>query len=111
MRVLHQTIGDTMIWHTFDNGRRTVRRRLGHIGTVMAEPGTTPRYCLVIDESDSGVRVRATPDFEVPGKFILSHAGTEARYKVVRRNGRLVGAERVSRVKRSTHASAGGQAA
>jgi hypothetical protein len=112
MRVLHQTIGDTMIWHTFDDGRRTVRRRLGHIGTIIAEPDTTPHYCLVIDGSDSGVRVRAAPDFEVPGKFILRHAGTEANYKVIWRNGRLVGAERVSRVKRLTHArERSGQAA
>jgi hypothetical protein len=99
--VLHQTIGDTMIWHTFDDGRRTVRRRLGHIGTISAEPGATLHYCLVIDESDSGVRVGTAPDFEVPKKFVLRHAGTEARYKVIWRKGRQVGAERIRRL---THA-------
>ena len=92
-----------MIWHTFDHGRRTVRRRLGHIGTIMAAPGATPHYCLVMDESDGRVRVGTRSDFELPSKFILRHAGREARYKVVWRNGRLVGAERVSRVKHLTH--------
>jgi hypothetical protein len=87
-----------MIWYTFDDGRRTVRRRLGHIGIIMAKPGATPRYCLVIDECDSGVRLGRPPDFEVPNKFILRHAGTEARYKVIWRKGRQVGAKRIRRL-------------
>ena len=99
-----KVIGDTMIWHTFEDGRRTVRRRLGHIGTIIAEPDAIPHYCLVIDESASGVRVRAPQNFDVPGKFILRHSGTEARYKVIWRKGRQVGAKSISRVKRLTHA-------
>jgi hypothetical protein len=92
-----------MIWHTFKNGRRTVRRRLGHIGTIIAEQNATPHYCLVIDETDRGVRVRAPQNFDVPSKFILRHSGTEARYKVIWRKGRQVGAKGISRVTRLTH--------
>jgi hypothetical protein len=70
----------------------------------MAEPDAMPHYCLVIDESDRGVRVRAPQNFDVPNKFILRHSGTEARYKVIWRKGRQVGAKGISRVKHLTHA-------
>jgi hypothetical protein len=69
----------------------------------VAEPGAIPYYCLVVDESDRSVRVRAPQNFDVPSKFILRHSGTEARYKVIWRKGRQVGAKGISRVKRLTH--------
>jgi len=100
MRVLHQAIGDTMIWETLKEQRRTLRRPVGHIGTIMAEPGATPHYCVVMDESDGGVRISTPHDFEVPDKFILRYSGREARYKVVWRKGRLIGAQLIGKSKR-----------
>ena len=96
-------MGDTMIWHTYDDGRRTVRECLGRIGTIVAKPGATPYYCFIMDESGGRVRVGTRSDFEMPSKFILRHTGREARYKVIWRDGRQVGAERVSRDKRLPH--------
>jgi hypothetical protein len=81
----------------FDERRQTPRRSAGHIGKILTEQGVAPRYCLVIDESDHGVRVRTTSDFEVSDKFILHHASTEGTYKAVWRRGVLVGAQLISR--------------
>ena len=87
-----------MIWETLKQQRRGLRRPVGHIGIVLVEPSATPHYCIVMDEFDGGVRISMPHDFEVPGKFVLRrYSGTEATYKVVWRNGRLVGAERVSK--------------
>lgn len=60
-----------MIWET----RGTVRRPLGHIGIIMAEPDATPHYCFVMDKLDGGVRVSNPNGFKVPSKFILRYAG------------------------------------
>jgi hypothetical protein len=68
----------------------------------MAEPGAAPHYCLVMDESNGGVRINTPTGFDVPSKFILRHSDTEATYKVIWRSGRLVGAERVGGVKHLT---------
>jgi len=86
-----------MIWATLADRRRTLRRPLGHLAVIMAEPGAPQHYCLVIDTSDGGIRVSTSHDFEVPEKFILRLSGEEAIYKVVWRKGRQVGAKLASR--------------
>jgi hypothetical protein len=103
LRVLHQLIGDTMIWATLaSDRRRALRRPIGRLGTIRTEPGATPHTCLVIDESDDGgVRVSTSHDFDVPDEFVLRLSGKEAKYKVVWRKGRQVGAKRITRSRRS----------
>ena len=92
-----------MIWETLAaDRRRTVRRPLGHLGTIQTEPGAAPHYCLVIDELDNGVRVSTSHDFDIPDEFVLRLSGKEATYKVVWRKGRQVGAKRITRARRST---------
>ena len=89
---------DTMIWETLAaDRRRALRRPLGHLGIIRTEPGATPRYCLVIDDSDEGVQVSTSHDFEVPDEFVLRLSGKEAAYKVVWRKGRQVGAKLLRR--------------
>jgi len=78
-----------MIWET----RGTVRRPLGHIGIIMAEPDATPHYCFVMDK----LRVSNPNGFKVPSKFILRYAGREAIYEVIWRNGRQISAESISK--------------
>jgi len=91
--VLHQPMGDTMIWET----RGTVRRPLGNIGIIMAEPDATPHYCFVMDKLDGGVRVSNPNGFKVPSKFVLRYAGREAKYEVIWRNGRQISATPISK--------------
>jgi len=88
---------DEVISPAFDERRRTPRRPGAQIGKILTDRDAAPRYCLVIDESADGVRVRTTPDFEVPDKFILQHASTEGTYKTVWRRGVLAGAHVISR--------------
>jgi hypothetical protein len=71
LRCFAKTISDIMIWATLADQRRTLRRQLGHLAVIMAEPGAPQHYCLVIDTSDGGVRVSTSHDFEVPDQFIL----------------------------------------
>jgi hypothetical protein len=73
--------------------RRTPRRRVHHIGMILNGSGAEPHYCLVIEMSDGGVRLRTIPGFEAPNEFVLRFGGTEAEYKVSWRNGSLLGAE------------------
>jgi hypothetical protein len=86
-----------MIWATLADQRRTLRRQLGHLAVIMAEPGAPPHFCLVIDTAEGGVRVSTSHNFEVPDQFILRLSGEEAAYKVVWRKGRQVGANVASR--------------
>lgn len=72
--------------------RREPRHPVHQIGMILANPGATPRYCLIVDGSNTGVRVRTTSDFEAPGEFLLRCADTELKYKVVWRRGSLLGA-------------------
>jgi hypothetical protein len=61
---------------------------------ILVEPSETPHYCIVMDESDGGVRISIPHDLELPDQFILRrYSGTEARYKVVWRKSRLIGAQ------------------
>ena len=89
-----------MIPHAFNEQRRTPRRAVRQIATILTEPGRTTRYCLIEDRSAGGVRLRTRSDFEAPSEFALRFADTDTTYKTVWRNGQLVGAERVGRVKR-----------
>ncbi len=72
--------------------RRTPRQLVLQIGSILAERTGTPHYCLVIDRSDGGVRLRTTSDFALPDKFVLHFANTETTYNVVWRNGSVAGA-------------------
>ena len=78
---------------------------------ILAEPSATPRYCIVMDESDGGVRISIPHDFEVHDQFIpRRYSGTEARYKVVWRNGRLIGARLIGKCREQTTHLIGGAA-
>jgi hypothetical protein len=70
--------------------RRTPRHPVLQIAEIVA--GRVSCYGLILDRSDGGVRVRTRSDFEAPNEFSLRFADTESRYKVVWRNGSLVGA-------------------
>jgi len=59
---------------------------------ILADPSAAPRYCLVVDRSNSGVRLRTTSDFQAPSEFFLRCMGTESKYKVVWRRGSSLGA-------------------
>jgi PilZ domain len=72
------------------------RHPVQQIGMISGEPGGRPRYCLIVDRSDSGVRLRTTSDFAAPEQFILRFAAMEARYHVVWRKGSILGAKRVA---------------
>jgi PilZ domain len=80
--------------------RRTPRHAVRQIATILTGSGRIARYCLIEDRSAGGVRLRTRSDFEAPSEFDLRFADTETTYKIVWRNGQLVGAERVGRVKR-----------
>ena len=86
-----------MIWRIFDK-RSEPRHRVAHIGTILSENGDPPRFCLVTEMSDSGVRV-STAGYEVPGEFVLRLPGLavsqEANYQVIWRRGNEVGAKLV----------------
>ena len=100
-----------MIWETLKQQRRGLRRPVGHIGIVLVEPSATPHYCIVMDESDGGVRISIPHDFELPGKFILRrYSGKEATYKVVWRKGHLIGAQLIGKRREQTTHSVGGAA-
>jgi PilZ domain-containing protein len=89
-----------VIWETLKQHRRSLRRPIGHIAVIRVEPSAPPHYCIVIDGSDSGVRISIPHDFEVPNEFVLHrYSGEEGDYKVVWRNGRLIGARLVGRRK------------
>ena len=100
-----------MIWETLKEQRRTLRRPIGHIGTIQTEPDARPHYCIVMDDSDGGVRISIPHDFELPDKFILRrYSGREARYKVVWRKGHLIGAQLIGKRREQTTHSVGGAA-
>lgn len=76
--------------------RRAPRHPVHQIAMISAQPGGEPRYCLIVDRSDCGVRLRTTSDFEAPDQFVLRFAAAEARYNVVWRKGSILGAKLVS---------------
>jgi PilZ domain len=90
--LLNRLVKNTVISSTTER-RRTPRHPVGLIAAIFAAPGAAPRYCLVIDKSAGGVRIRTTPDFQAPNQFVLRLAESEARFNVVWRKGPIVGAE------------------
>jgi hypothetical protein len=80
----------TLVPPAFDR-RRAARRPTQHIGKILTEP---PEYCLVTETSEGGVRIYTAADFEAPSVFNLRFEDTEARYKVIWRNGQFVGADK-----------------
>jgi hypothetical protein len=72
--------------------RRAPRHPVQQIGMIRVDLDSTPRYCLILDKSSGGVRVRTTSDFQAPGEFLLRCAASELKYKVIWRNGSLLGA-------------------
>jgi hypothetical protein len=84
-----------MISSTFER-RRAPRLLVHQIGMISAQSSREPRYCLIVDRSEGGVRLRTTSDFEAPEQFVLRFAATEARYNVVWRKGSMLGAKRIS---------------
>jgi hypothetical protein len=80
-----------MISHATDR-RRAPRHPVQQIGMMRVDPDSALRYCLILDRSSGGVRVRITSDFQAPSEFLLRCAASEFKYKVVWRNGSLLGA-------------------
>jgi hypothetical protein len=79
---------------TFER-RREPRFPVQQIGMISSRLGGLPRYCLIMDRSRDGVRLRTISDFASPNQFVLSYAANEARYDVVWREGSILGAKRV----------------
>jgi PilZ domain len=78
--------------------RREPRHPVQQIGSIFAHPGGQPRYCLIVDRSDNGVRLRTTSDFTAPDQFVLRFAALEGRYRVVLRKGSILGARRIHKL-------------
>jgi len=74
------------------DSRREPRHPVVQIATILADPSAAPRYCLIVDRSTSGVRLRTTSDFQAPSEFCLRCNDTESKYKVVWRQGASLGA-------------------
>jgi hypothetical protein len=90
MRVLAQRY--TTSPSAFDR-RRTPRRAVRHVGVILTEPTEAPQYCIVTEESDGGVRIHTTANFQAPSEFTLRFADTKAKYRAVWRKGHMIGAE------------------
>jgi hypothetical protein len=80
--------------------RGSPRYPLERLAKIQLREGTPPRYCLITDISDGGVRVN-TFGFDVPDEFVLLLSGDgparDGAYKVIWRVGHDVGAKLVSR--------------
>jgi hypothetical protein len=75
-----------------EESRRAPRRRVEYLATIV--PGNdAPRYCIVTEMSDGGVRINAI-GYRVPDEFGLRFPGNEPAkaYKVIWRIGHDVGA-------------------
>ena len=81
--------------------RRSPRQRLGRLATIKLGVGMAPRYCLVTNVSEEGVRLQLN-GIEVIDEFVLLFSGDspgrDGTYKVVWRQGRDVGAKYISPV-------------
>jgi hypothetical protein len=86
-----------MIWRISDR-RSESRHRVARIGTILCNNGAPPRYCLVTEMSDSGVRI-SSAGYEVPSDFVLRLPGLavpqEGSYQVIWRLGNEIGAKLV----------------
>jgi hypothetical protein len=83
---------------TFTENRVTPRQRLGRLATMLVGGGVSPRYCLVTDFSEGGVRVNSNGQ-KIPDKFELRFLGDDhfkdGEYEVIWRNDPIVGAKYV----------------
>jgi len=73
--------------------RHAKRHRVEYLATLITEKNP-PRYCLVTDMSDGGIRINAI-GYNVPDEFGLRLTGNAIprRYKVIWRAGHNVGAK------------------
>ena len=78
--------------------RRAARHPVVQIAMILANPSAAPRYCLVVDRSSSGVRLRTTSDFQAPNEFFLRCMDRDSKYKVVWRRGSSLGARVINKV-------------
>jgi hypothetical protein len=72
--------------------RREPRHPVVQIAMILANPSAAPRYCLIVDRSTGGVRLRTTSDFQALSEFVLRCRDMECKYKVVWRHGTSLGA-------------------
>jgi hypothetical protein len=86
----------TVISLAFDGRRRAPRRAVRQIGTILSKQGMATCYCLVLDRSDGGVRIRTRSDFKTPSEFVMRLGNADRRYTVVWRKGPVLGAKLVS---------------
>ncbi len=81
---------------TFVERRGAPRQRLGRLATMLVGGGVPPRYCLVIDSSDGGVRVNSN-GVKIPDVFELRFSDSghfrDGAYQVIWRNDPIVGAK------------------
>ncbi len=77
-----------------EDRRESARRHLYHRAKLRIGAGTPPRECLVLDISDTGVRLDIV-GFHVPDEFVLLLSGDRIveRCKVIWRRDREVGAK------------------
>jgi hypothetical protein len=79
--------------------RRTARSRHYRSAKIRLGGDTPPRDCLIIDISESGLRLNVE-GLDVPDEFVLLSGAEESTCKVVWRFGHEVGAKFVSIVRR-----------
>jgi hypothetical protein len=76
--------------------RQTARYGLGRLAAMFIGDDAVPHYCVVSDFSESGVRINAN-GHKIPDQFVLVFTSSlphkNGTYKVVWRNGNIVGAE------------------
>jgi hypothetical protein len=82
--------------------RRTPRARLGRLATIKLGIGMDPRYVLVTNASEEGVRLQIN-GIEPRDEFVLLFHGNggparDGTYKLIWRHGQDVGAKYVSDV-------------
>jgi PilZ domain len=81
--------------------RQSTRYPLERLAMIKAGNDTPPRYCLVIDVSEGGVRLDVH-GFELPDEFVLLFSGDsparDGTYRVVWRFEQKVGAKLISAV-------------
>ena len=81
----------------FKENREAPRYSLARLATILPGNGAPPRYCLVTDISDGGVRIDLNGYIRLPDEFVLLFAGDapaqNGTYKVIWRRGQEVGAK------------------
>ena len=73
--------------------RRSPRRPVQYAGVILTGLTSEPHYCIITQVSDGGVRILTRAQLREFDVFTLRFAETEARYRVIWRKGRQIGAE------------------